>query len=109
MARGIRTAVGLSYLSSIYTCLDTLTDKKPPQDKKGELQIHYMLGWLATYCPKTYNTQIEVTNDMPLLCKIAGVDPSILSLKSAHELFRRADEQIEYVLWHHAGFRLAGN
>lgn len=44
MARGIRTTMGLSCLSSIYTRLDIVTDKKkPPQFKKGELQIHYML------------------------------------------------------------------
>lgn len=56
MARGIRTAVGVSCLSSMYTRLDTLTDKKrSPQDKKGELQIYYILGWLATYYPKSYN------------------------------------------------------
>lgn len=92
MARGMRTTVGLTYLA-LYTRLDTVIDKKrSPHTKEDELQIHYLLGWLATYCPKIYNAQIEVPDDLPLLFKIAGVSPSVLSFKSAHELFKRADD-----------------
>lgn len=94
MARGIRTVVGLSCLSLIHTYLDTLTDKKKsPLEKKGELQIHCMLGRLATYCPKTYNAGIEVTNDLPLLCKIYRVEPSFIhsraSMSYSRELMSR--------------------
>lgn len=37
-----------------------------------------------------------MTNDLPLLYKFAGVDSSVLLLKSADKLFLRADEQTKF-------------
>lgn len=76
MARGVQTTVGVSCLSSLYTHLDYLTDKRrSPQGKKGGFQVHYMLGWLATYCLSVYNEQSEVGSHLLLLCKIAKRAP----------------------------------
>lgn len=75
MAQGMQATVGLSCLASLYSCLDTITDnKRSPYTKNSDLQIYYLLGWLATYCPKTYNTQTKVAVDLPLF-KIVGAIP----------------------------------
>lgn len=89
MAWGTKTTMSLSCLSSMYTRKDTLTDKKSSQETGNYKSTIY--AWVVSNL-KTYNAHIEVTNDLPLLCKIARVDPSVLLLKSAHELFCKADK-----------------
>lgn len=96
LARGTRTTIGVACLSALYSHLDYLIDPKGPlQHKKGGLQVHYLSGWLSTYCLVTYVEQSEVEYHFPLLCKIAGATPLEFSLKEANELFFNRYEAIE--------------
>lgn len=90
MAKGEGVTIGVSWAAYFMNMMDNISThgKSGMSKKTTPLPLHYWMGWLSCYCPKSYPSRCLVEDArLLLLYDIAGCVPSGKDLKTTCDFF----------------------